>query len=122
MLRLFTTAETKTRPDHPEPELRGRRYAVPFARVWEAVLFLLRGGISGWRLTHADEDAGEATGEVASPLTRQPHEVAVHIWLDPDGQTCLHVRCCKPTARRDLGASRRHVVAFLRSLDRRLGV
>lgn len=122
MLRLFTTAKTETRPDHPDPVLRDRRYAVPFAQVWEAVLDLMKGGISGWKLTHADEDAGEAMAEVASLLARQPHEVTVHIWLDPDGQTCMNVQSCKRTSRSDLGASRRHVTAFLRSLDRHLKV
>lgn len=95
---------------------------MPFARVWEAVLHLIEGGISGWSLTHADEGAGQAMGEVSSPVTRQIHHVVVHIWLDAEGQTCLDVGCRNRASRGDLGASRRHVLAFLRSLDGRLGV
>lgn len=120
MLELLLGNRAETREDHPEPELRSRRYPVPFARVWEAAIHAMGGGLAGWTLTEASEDSGEAKAVVESSMLRQIHDVTLRVWLDPDGQTRVDVRSRGRHSRGDLGASRRHLRSLLRTMDRAL--
>ena len=64
----------QTDPTAPDPELRGRTYAVPFEDVWAAAIALANGGLRGCSLKRANDRDGiiiagthiEAVGHVPS--------------------------------------------------------
>lgn len=109
---------TSTEASHPDPELRGRTYAIPFDAVWTAALSLAGGGLSRWGVVRADDGPGVIQAEVRPRLWGEPVDVLVRVGLDPDAQTRVDVVASSRGQRRDLGASRRQVIRFLQALDR----
>jgi uncharacterized protein (DUF1499 family) len=108
-----------TRPDHVDPRLRGRTYAVPFARVWEAALEII-GGSGRWTVVEADARGGEIHAEARTLLWRFTDDVWIRISLDRDGQTRVDVASQSRVGKADLGTNARRIARFLHALDRRL--
>lgn len=109
-----------TSPEHPDPDLRGRTYAIPFDRVWSAAMGLAGGGIPGWSIVRADDVPGTIQGEVTPRLLGWTGDVLVRVGLDRQAQTRVDLICSSRGARRDLGTSRRRVIRFLVELDQAL--
>ncbi len=116
-LRGLTRNRTETRPDHGDPQLRGRRYSVPFQAVWQAGLAEAHG-----ILDEVESDAleGRITGEARTRIFRFVDDVEIHVALDGEGWTRVDLTSASRVGQGDLGTNRRRIIRFLRRLDRRL--
>jgi hypothetical protein len=116
----FTSNGARTDRRSRDAALRGRTYAIPFDRVWNAALQLASGELSGWGVNRSDDHAG-VLDAVASPLLFGPMaDVRVRIGLDANGQTRVDVEARSRTSRGDLGGNRRRIRRFIAALDRKL--
>lgn len=118
--RGLTRSSAATSPEHEDPRLRGRTYAIPFDRVWRAALHLASGGLGRWRMVEADDQRGVIKAEASRLLTGSVDDVLVRISLDRDGQTRVDARSAARNERADLGANARRLRRFFRALDERL--
>jgi hypothetical protein len=112
----------RTRPNHPNAALRGRRYAIPFDRVWAAALKLIEEGGSRWVILEANDQAGFIRAEAETFLFRFVDDVLVQIGLDVDAQTRVDVTSRSRKGKTDLGTNGRRIRKFLRALDGALDV
>lgn len=110
-----------TEPDSDDPRLRGRSYAVPFARVWRAALDEI-GARRRWTLVEADPARGEILAEARTPVWRFTDDVWIRVSLDENGLTRVDVASTSRVGRSDFGTNARRIVRFLQTLDRRLNV
>lgn len=109
-------ADTR-RPGPPH----GRRYAVPFARVWDELRAIVEDR-RGWKLAHADETEGLLTVTCRTLVFRFVDDLAVWVSLDEEGFTRVEARSRSRVGTGDLGVNRRRIQRLLRDLDQRLGV
>lgn len=108
-----------TDPESDDPRLRGRTYAVPFARVWDAALHIA-GTTRGWTVVSSDPRAGEIVAEARTRLWKFTDDVWVRMSLDEDGQTRVDMTSASRTGSADLGTNARRIARFLHALDTRL--
>lgn len=120
--RALTRNRAATAPDHPDPRIRGRRYAIPFQEVWEASVALAGGGLRGWTLVETDDIAGRIRAEARTLLFRFTDDVEIRVRLDRDAQTRVDLVSASRVGKGDLGANARRIRRFLRRLDRKLDV
>jgi hypothetical protein len=113
--------QARTHPEHPDGTLRGRTYAIPFARVWTAVFEMASTGLRGWRTVEADEDRGILLAECQTVVFRLMDDVEIRICLDENAQTRVDVSSSSRSGRGDLGRNQRRIRRFFRLLDRRIG-
>lgn len=113
-------AGVRTNPRESDPDLRGRTYAIPFDRVWNAAVALAGGDLGGWRLLAADDRRGVITAERAG-LLKGVTGIRIDVGLDENGQTRVDVSAGPGNGRRTFGGGRRAVRLFVRRLDARLG-
>jgi hypothetical protein len=105
----------------PDAALRGRTYAIPFDRVWNAVLEVCRGGSRGWEVTVSDDQTGVVHAVAPKRLLGAAADVTVRVTLDRNAQTRVDVESTTRDTTRDLGANRKRIRRFLPALDRKLG-
>lgn len=110
-----------TDPDHPDPDLRGRTYAIPFDRVWGAAMRLGGGSLRGWTVLRSDDTSGVIQAEVAPRFWGRTTDVVIRVALDRDAQTRVDMTAALRGEGREWGTGRRRVRAFFRALDRALG-
>lgn len=110
----------RTDPGAPDARLRGRRYAIPFERVWAASYRLVSGGLPHWGLTWEDDRSGVLEGRVPQRILRPAGHVRVRVFLDADAQTCVQMAAGPVSGGRDLGTSRRRILRFFDALDAEL--
>ena len=115
----LTRNRAQTRPDHPDPRLRGRAYAVPFSTVWKAALETAESR-PRWTVTDSDPRAGEIVAESRTLLWRFVDDVRIRVSLDPDGDTRVDVESASRKGSADLGTNARRIARFLHALDRHL--
>jgi hypothetical protein len=120
LIRALTRNRASTDPASDDPALRGRTYAIAFDRVWQAALELADGGLRGWSLSEADDQAGVLRAEATTRIFRFVDDVRVRVGLDADGQTRVDVMSASRKGKGDLGTNRRRIVRFLAALDRKL--
>lgn len=120
LVRALTENTAETDPAADDPRLRGRTYAIPFERVWQAALALADGGLTRWRLVSADDEEGTIHAESKTLVFRFVDDVHVEVGLDENGQTRVDVRSASRVGKADLGRNPRTIGAFLAKLDRRL--
>ncbi|HEX2205449.1 MAG TPA: DUF1499 domain-containing protein [Longimicrobium sp.] len=113
------TNRARTRPDSPDPRLRGRAYAVPFAEVWEAALETAAGR-PRWTVVESDARAGEIRAEARTLLWKFVDDVTVRVSLDGDGLTRVDVASASRKGSFDFGTNARRIARFLHALDRRI--
>jgi len=118
LLRALTANRAWTDPESPDPRLRGRTYAVPFAAVWRAVL--AEAEARRWTVLETDPAAGEVHAEARTRLWKFTDDVWVRLSLDEDAQTRLDMVSASRVGRADLGTNARRIARFLRGVDRRL--
>lgn len=111
-----------THPEHRDPLLRGRTYAIPFDAVWTAALQLAGGRLSRWSVVRADDGPGVIQAEARPLLWGEPGDILVRVRLDSDAQTRVDLISSSRGNRTDLGASRRRAIRFFAALDRALAV
>jgi hypothetical protein len=99
----------------------GRRYAVPFARVWDEMCAIVDDRW-GWEMAHADETRGLATVTCRTPVLPFVDDLAIWVSLDDDGFTRVEARSRSRIGKGDLGVNRRRIQRLLRHLDDRLGI
>lgn len=123
-LSRFWSALTKNRaqthPRHPDPTLRGRTYAIPFARVWAEAVAMASGDLRGWTLLEADEDLGVFRAESKTPILSFTDDVQFRISLDENAQTRVDMTSESRVGRGDLGVNARRIRKFFRVLDKRV--
>ena len=112
--------EEQTHPEHPDPSLRGRTYAIPFARVWAAASGLASGELRGWRAEMADEDLGVLRAECWTLVFKFIDDVEIRVSLDENAQTRVDVSCGSRAGKWDPGRRARRIRKFFRVLDRRI--
>jgi hypothetical protein len=117
----LTRNRAETDPRAEDRRLRGRTYAIPFDRVWNAALALCGGGIPHWSLLSADDTHGIIRAQAVTRLFRRPHDVRITIGLDENGQTRVDVASILINRKRDLGANARRIHRFIDGLDAQLG-
>ena len=117
--RALTHNRAFTDPYDDDPRLRGRSYAVPFARVWDAAHQIAR-ATRGWTVVSSDPRAGEIVAEARTPLWKFTDDVWVRLSLDEDGQTRVDMASSSRKGSADLGTNARRIARFLRALDARL--
>ena len=110
-----------THRKHENPQLRGRTYAIPFAKVWAAAVELASGGLRGWTLVEADEDRGTFSAESKTLVFRFVDDVELRMSLDEYGQTRVDLTSASRVGRGDLGRNARQIRKFFRVLDKRIG-
>lgn len=115
-----THAGVRTDPRDPDPDLRGRTYAIPFDTVWTAAVALAGGELGRWRLIGADDREGVITAERTGFL-KGITSVRVDIGLDENGQTRVDVSAGVGNGHGTFVGGRRAVRQFVRRLDARLG-
>jgi len=116
----LTTNHARTDPAATDRRLRGRTYAIPFDRVWNAALALADGGLKRWRVVDADDEEGLIRAVSTTWLFRFPDDVQIVVGLDENGQTRVDLRSRSRKGKGDLGRNPRLIGRFLRELDHRL--
>lgn len=117
--RALSRNHAETLIDDLDPRLRGRTYAIPFEKVWQAANKLAGGGLRGWKIVSSDDYEGVITAEVRS-LFGSVDDVVIRITLDENAQTRVDMESRARKRAADLGASARRIGRFMRILDRRL--
>lgn len=115
--RWLTENSADTRAPGPP---RGRLYAAPFARVWDALLSDIRQR-RRWELAHADEGLGMLTVRCRSRLFRFVDDLTLWIGLDENGMTRVDARSRSRVGDGDFGVNRRRIRGLLRRLDDAVG-
>lgn len=118
--RGLTENRVDTNPAHHDLRLRGRTYAIPFERVWNACLELAGGELPRWWVARADDQRGVIDARQKSLVFRWVDDVRIEVGLDGNAQTRVDVSSRSRKGRGDLGANARRVGRFLRALDRKL--
>lgn len=103
-----------------DPRLRGRTYAIPFDRVWNAALALAGEETGRWKVTRADDENGEILAEATTPVFRFVDDIRINIVLDANAQTRIDMYSASRTGKGDLGLNARRIGKFFQALDRRL--
>lgn len=119
-VRGLTRNVAFTTPNAEDPRLRGRTYAIPFEDVWQVSRGLVDGGLKGWELQEADDQAGIIRGAAHGFFDRLTSAVTVRILLDADAQTRVDALSASRTGRADLGVNARRLRRFFRALDQGL--
>ena len=117
ILRGLTENRAQTDPASEDERLVGRTYAIPFEDVWQSAKALASGGLKGWTLWVADDQAGIMEASTSSWLFLKAADVRIRIGLDENAQTRVDLTTASRTQHGDLGRSRRTTGLFLRRLD-----
>ncbi|CAN5769585.1 hypothetical protein BH23GEM6_BH23GEM6_06550 [soil metagenome] len=108
-----------TSVNHPDSRLRGSRYTVPFATLWDAALRIAHGS-RRWVVSHEDPVAGLIVVEATSLIFRFVDHVVIRVTLDENGFTRVDVSSHSRVGFTDFGKNRRRIIGFLRNLDREI--
>ncbi|HEX8359361.1 MAG TPA: DUF1499 domain-containing protein [Longimicrobium sp.] len=115
----LTRNVAQTRPGAPDPRLRGRAYAAPFAQVWDAALAAAR-AMPRWTVAEPDARSGTIRAEAHTGLLKFTDDVSIRISLDDKGMTRVDVRSASRVGSADFGTNARRVARFLHAVDARL--
>lgn len=118
--RALTVNRVATAPDHFDPRLRGRTYAIPFEQVWQAARALAGGGLRGWSIIEEDDYEGIIRAQARTLVWRFVDDVRISVSLDDDAQTRVDLDSASRKGSADFGTNARRVGKFLRALDRKL--
>lgn len=118
--RGLTENRADTNPAHADPRLRGRTYAIPFDRVWNACLELADGGLPRWWVARSDDQRGVIEARQKTLVFRFIDDVRIFVGLDNNAQTRVDMISRSRKGRGDLGTNARRIHRFLRALDERL--
>lgn len=118
--RGLTEKRADTNPAHTDPRLRGRTYAIPFDRVWNACMELAGGGLPRWWIARADDQRGVIDARQKTFVFRFIDDVRIYVSLDNNGQTRVDMASRSRKGRADLGTNARRIHRFFRALDRHL--
>jgi hypothetical protein len=120
LIRAVRAKVAETAPNDPDPRLRGRTYAIPFDRVWDAARGLASGGLRRWQLIESDDYEGVIRATSTTFAWRMVDDVEIRIGLDQDAQTRVDMRSASRKGIGDLGTNARRIARFLRALDKQL--
>jgi hypothetical protein len=118
--RALVGSDARTDPGSPDRALRGRTYAIPFDRVWNAALSVADGELRGWKLVSSDDVGGIINAEATSSLPRRVTDVRVTIGLDSDGQTRVDAQASERRGSVETGGNGRRLKRFMTALDHAL--
>jgi hypothetical protein len=103
-------------PDAGAPD---RTYAIPFERVWGAMLALVA-ELPRWTVLRADDQVGVIRVEASTRLFRRIDDVTIRIGLDADAQTRVDVEMERRSGKSDPRGDARRTDRLLNRLDQRL--
>lgn len=106
-----------TRFYHPDPRMRGRRYAIPFHSVWTRIVELVGEAEPRWHLISSEEDEGVIRIEVRTGLLGWVDDVEIRVQLDQDAQTRVDMESASRVGVVDFGTNGRRIRRFLNRLD-----
>jgi len=109
----------QTNPASPDPDLRGRTWAIPFDDVWEAAVWLASGGLRGCTLRRANDRDGIIIAEARARFVGVS-DFTISVVLDADAQTRIDARSISREGKADLGTNARRIRTFFRMLEDRL--
>jgi len=118
--RGFSRNFAETAIAEADPRLRGRTYAIPFERVWQAARALAGGGLRGWKIIDSDDYEGVIRAEARTLVFRFVDDVVINITLDHDAQTRVEMSSRSRKGGIDFGTNARRIGKFFRALDRKL--
>lgn len=104
-----------------DPQLKGRTYHIPFARVWDTAVELAN-HMPRWHVTKTDEDRGLIQAEAQTRIFKFTDDVTIRIRLDDNALTRVDMLSASRRGMGDLGSNARRIARFLERLDHRLGV
>lgn len=113
----LTQNRVQTHPEHLDPRLRGRTYAIPFDEVWRAAIRLASGGLPRWSIVQADDTEGVIRAESRTLVFHFVDDVCVEISLDANGQTRVDLASASRKGWGDLGVNARRIARFCHRLD-----
>lgn len=113
----LTRNEAATRPDHANPRLRTRTYAVPYPDVWDAAHHLAAEVIPRWTLRGVDVRGGDILAEARTKRWNFVDDVRIHVYLDENAQTRVDMESSSRQGPADLGTNARRIRRFLEALD-----
>jgi hypothetical protein len=122
--RFPATNIAETRPDHEDPLLRTRRYALPIEQaraIVRALIPSLRTYSRHWELVSSAKSPGEGgakdeTIQAVVPVLCFSDDFVVTLRGDGNAST-VDVRSASRVGKGDLGENRRHIIQFLDALD-----
>ena len=117
----LTRNRARTHTQHPDYQLRGRTYAIPFTQVWTAMVEMASGGLRGWSIVRADEDLGILDAECQTLLFKFVDDIQIRISLDENAQTRVDMASESRKGKGDLGTNPRRIRKFFRVLDKKIG-
>lgn len=118
---VFRDRGAHTHPKNPDSRLRGRTYAIPFAKVWSSIVEMAGSDFRRWTTLLADEDVGILRAENRLPILESSDLIEIRISLDENAQTRVDM---SSTSREDKGipgGNARRIRRFFRILDKRVG-
>lgn len=115
------TGEVRTHPLHDDPTLRGRTYAIPFARVWKGLVALTGGELRGWAILEADEDEGLLKAECVSLVFKKVDDFRVHLSLDENALTRIDVTGFPRNGGDGTRRITKRIRSLFKALDRTVG-
>jgi hypothetical protein len=119
ILGALAESAAQTSPGAPDPDLRGRTWAVPFEEVWEAAVWLASGGLRGCSLRRANDRDGIIIAEARARFVGVS-DFTISVVLDADAQTRVDARSVSRAGKADLGTNARRIRTFFRMLEDRL--
>ncbi len=114
----LTTHIAETRENHPFPELRPHRFAVP-----PEVLFRFSQQVvsdMGWSVSGVEPTAYQLTSVATTGLWRFKDNVTLRVYTSPDGGSILYVRSESQVGKGDLGANIRRVLDVTHRIERQI--
>jgi hypothetical protein len=118
--QMFTANRAETDPASRDPGLRGRSYAIPFDRVWQAATLLADQELAGWTVVSWNDRDGVIKAEARTRLFRLTDDVTIRICLDENAQTRVDMVSESRKGKADLGTNARRIRRFFSHLDRKL--
>jgi len=109
-----------TNADHPDPAFRGRTYAIPFARVWAAIVEIASNKLKGWTVTEADEDLGILRAECKVTFSKKLDDVEIRLSLDENALTRVDMSSASREEGGSLGRNNRRIRKFFPLLDKKI--
>jgi hypothetical protein len=115
------TDRAQTHPEHQDPGLRGRTYAIPFTQVFAGAVELCSQGLRGWTTVRADEDLGLLQAEAETFLFKNIDDVEIRLSLDENALTRVDMVSSSRDGKSNRSRNEKRIRKFFKELDRKTG-
>ena len=112
--------QAETDATSADRHLRGRTYAIPFDKVWQAAMQVVGASLHGWVLVSTDDTEGVIEALTRTRILGLQGRARIKIRLDENAQTRVDVTSASHAQFGDFGRNRRTIRRFFRLLDQHL--